>query len=79
MRVPSEKARARARARERERERKREREKAGKGRNNKKEQMPAAIKTTESIKNFRSFTAEPASRRSMVEYMREKSTTITMR
>lgn len=43
----------------------------GKGGNNKKEQMPAAIKTTESIKNFRPFTAE-LPRRSTVGYMREK-------
>lgn len=62
-----------------ERQKERERERNGeRGRNNKKEQMPAAIKTTESIKNFRPFTAE-LPRRSTVEYMREKSTTtITM-
>lgn len=43
----------------------------GKGGNNKKEQMPAAIKTTESIKNFRPFTAELPRRSTVGIYARE--------
>lgn len=71
-------ARSRKQEKERKKERERERERGERRGNNKKEQMPAAIKTTESIKNFRPFTAE-LPRRSTVGYMREESTTaITM-
>jgi len=66
--------------RKKERERERERRERASGEregNNKKEQMPAAIKTTESIKNFRPFTTE-LPRRNTVGYVREKSTTSTM-
>lgn len=64
MRVP---------ARKQERDKEKEKEPAGKGRNNKKEQMPAAIKTTESIKNFRPFTAELPLDEAWSDNMREKS------
>lgn len=66
-------------ARKREGEKEGGRARAGKGRNNKKEQMPAAIKTTESIKNFRPFTAELPLDEAWSDNMREKSTTTTMR
>lgn len=69
-------ARTLARVPPRKREKEKERKSGERGGNNKKEQMPAAIKTTESIKNFRPFTAE-LPRRSTVGYMREKSTTTT--
>jgi len=70
-------SRVSSRKQEKERKRERERRERASGEregNNKKEQMPAAIKTTESIKNFRPFTTE-LPRRSTVGYVREKSTT----